>query len=137
MSNRTRPKHPCRRGKSPESIRFRKLMKMDEPEWLFEDTGINPKKIDFPALMAISRCVGRARIDGVVRILISPIERYDDHGDFDAAVCRAGLTAYVRPAMPSDWRGGIASDFLGELVLVIQARRGVRFRYPMTLTSAF
>jgi hypothetical protein len=69
-------------------------------------------------------------IQGALYMVIAPQRAYDDHTEFDAAVCQAGLKCFVRKAMDSD-QLGIPGIEMGPYILVREFEPGVRTRQPV------
>jgi hydrogenase/urease accessory protein HupE len=97
----------------------------------------NRKPCRGPDLAALSRIAvlgGCVLVDGERLPLVRPLSGRD-HMAFDAAVCRAGLTAFVRPRMESDWPASWAGHNAAgaNAALVRQARPGVRVRLLLSV----
>jgi hypothetical protein len=108
MSKR-RPKHIFRerrpascRLESPESVAFRGAMYEEHRrEAVQERFGFEAGDED--ELMRLADWGGSIAFGGEPYLVLEPRRAYDDHADFDSAVCRAGLKRFVRPRMDSDW----------------------------------
>jgi hypothetical protein len=145
MSNKDRRKPPSRRNRrheeTPESVAFRRHM-ADER---------GAEELDYGALAAISDLLGLVDLDGEPLPLVEPLRPYDDHTDFDRAVCKAGIKAFVRRTMESDQPGHgtpldplthlpdptipIPEDRFPDHVIVREACEGMRWKFGIQLEA--
>lgn len=85
-------------------------MKAGQPKRLFRARRSAPPD-PVAALAAIAESGGRCTMEnGEVIPRLIPRREYDDHMDFDREVCAAGVTDFLRPAMPSDFPSAMASE---------------------------
>ncbi len=90
------------------------------------------------ALSRISDFGGVALVDGVEVPIVLPLAEWDDPGEFDRAVCAAGLKTFLRPLTAADQpdpsrriRGGPGDElprFAGTHILVRELAPGIRTR---------
>lgn len=159
---KTRPRSPFKhrrpasaRLESVDSVAFRKAMydeiaaearrahvRGEECHRLIRSAGIDPQSLDGVALEAISRLVGVIDSEAERILIISPTREWDDHSEFDQAICAAGLKVFIRPTMPSDHPGhGVPLDpavpipaiDLGDVIVVRELKKGLRVRQPITI----
>jgi hypothetical protein len=91
-----------RRRETPESVTFRRHLLSEELlEWLGWEGGGR----DWRAICQISALMGVATIEGEKYPVVEPLRRYEDHAEFDRALCQAGVKAFVRRTMDSDQPG--------------------------------
>ena len=148
---KARPRSPFRqrrpasaRLESVESVAFRQALYAEraaelrreyahdlEAFALISSAGFDPLQLDMDRLIAVSGLEGTVDVAGEVLLMIVPSGPCADHMAFDRTVCEAGVTKYVRHALPSD-RSIPDADF-GEFVLVEELSKGLRHRVPVTL----
>lgn len=144
-NRRFRERRPAQcRLESVESVAFRRALYAEHAAELrrehehdlkaFElirSAGLDPDVLDMTALIAVSRLEGTVSLNDETLLVIVPSDPCMDHMAFDRTICGAGLTRYVRHALPSD-RPFPDADF-GEFILVEQLSKGLRHRVPVTI----
>jgi hypothetical protein len=138
-----------RRTETRESRAFREQYAL---ETMWEALGEKRWEYDRVGLAMISNLVDVARdLDGEWIPVIEPLRAYDDHMEFDRAICAAGVKRFMRRTMPSDQPGyGTplnpqtmepdptipVPDFqLDEFLVVWELSRDIRARRGVTITA--
>jgi len=91
---------------------------------------IDAADLDHDALAAICRLSGMASTEDGGAPVVEPLDDAADFMDFDAAVCRAGLTVFIRPRMANDWPAVAGFPTGATHALVRQIAPGIRLRLP-------
>jgi hypothetical protein len=91
---------------------------------------VDEEVLDREELSRLFTPEARITIQGALYVVIAPRRTYDDHTEFDAAVCKAGLKYFVRRAMDSD-QLGISGIEMGPYILVREVEPGARTRQPV------
>jgi hypothetical protein len=130
------------RLESVESVAFRKALYAEnaaevrherehECFRLISAAGFDPLQLDMDRLIAVSGLEGTVDVAGEVLLMITPSDPRMDHMALDRAICEAGVTRYVRHALPSD--SPIPDADFGEFVLVQELSKGLRHRLPVVI----
>ncbi len=101
---------------------------------------LKPNKPDIDALNRFSWYLCEAFIGNVAVPIVAPKEAPRDHAQFDKAICRAGVTCFVRATMASDHPGHgtvikgtpLPGEFhFGKMLIVMQLAPGIRIRHAL------
>jgi hypothetical protein len=95
--------------------------------------GRPPEGLDLTALDGIARFAGWILIQKRRVPFVKPIDAAQDQMDFDRTLCAAGVTEFVRAAMPGEVPDELAPLAEGELLLVQEAMPGLRLKVAISV----